>query len=119
MVSNSWFTGKQVMKFIDGFGKIGGSFKLEVLMKIFVVGFPISFRRKELLELFEEYGEVESTKVIVDAKTGNSRCFGFVEMPNEDEAKQAIASLNDTLIETRKLAVMKAKTKEELADNQE
>lgn len=84
-------------------------------MKIFVVGFPISFRKQELLELFEEYGEVESTKVIMDAKTGNSRCFGFVEMPNEDEAKKAIESLNDKLIETRKLVVLKAKPKEELA----
>ena len=84
-------------------------------MKIFVVGFPISFRKQELLELFEEYGEVESTKVIMDYETGKSRCFGFVEMPNEDEANQAIESLNDKLIETRKLAVMKAKPKEELA----
>ena len=84
-------------------------------MKIFVVGFPISFRRKELLELFGEYGEVASTKVIMDAKTGNSRCFGFVEMPNEDEAKKAIEGLNDKLIEARKIAVMKAKPKEELA----
>ena len=84
-------------------------------MKIFVVGFPISFRRKELLELFGEFGEVASTKVIMDAKTGNSRCFGFVEMPNEDEANKAIEGLNDKLIETRKISVMKAKPKEELA----
>ena len=88
-------------------------------MNIFVVGFPGSFRKQELLELFEEYGEVESTKVIMDYETGKSKCFGFVEMPNEDEAKKAIESLNDKLIETRKLAVMKAKPKEELAANQE
>ena len=97
------------------FDRLGVLYNLEVLMKIFVVGFPISFRKQELLELFEEYGEVESTKVIMDAKTGNSRCFGFVEMPNEDEAKKAIESLNDKLIETRKLVVLKAKPKEELA----
>ena len=63
-------------------------------MNIFVVGFPGSFRKQELLELFGEFGEVASTKVIMDYETGKSKCFGFVEMPNEDEAKKKKVSEN-------------------------
>ena len=103
------------MKFIEGFAKLDGSFKLEVLMNIFVLGFPYTFVRKDLIQLFELHGTVNSAKIIYNAESGQSRCFGFVEMPNEEEAKRAIESLNDKLIETRKLVVMKAKPKEELA----
>ena len=81
-------------------------------MNIFIVGFPDYFGRRELFDLFSPYGEVSTAKVISNLDTGISRCFGFVEMPREEEARKAIASLHASVIEERKLAVMKAREKE-------
>jgi len=78
-------------------------------MNIFIVGFPEHFRRNELADLFKPHGEVASAKVITNLDTGYSRCFGFVEMPNEEEAKKAIKSLHETMVEDRKISVMKAR----------
>ena len=102
------------MKFIEGFDKLDGSFKLEVLMNIFVLGFPYTFVRKDLIQLFESHGTVNSAKIIYNAESGQSRCFGFVEM-EESEALKAIKELDGTTIGSHKLVVMKAKPKEELA----
>lgn len=62
----------------------------------------------DLEEIFAEYGEVESAKIIKDKITSKSRGFGFVEMPNEEEATQAIESLDEHEIEGRVLKVKKA-----------
>ena len=62
--------------------------------------------------LFSTYGEVSTTRVITNLDTGISRCFGFVEMPIEAEAKRAIASLHGSVLEERKLAVKEAREKE-------
>ncbi len=59
----------------------------------------------ELKELFEEYGEVASAKIIFDKYSGKSKGFGFVEMPNEAEAKKAIEELNGSEIQGRKIIV--------------
>lgn len=59
----------------------------------------------ELKELFEEYGEVTSAKIIIDKYSGKSKGFGFVEMPNEAEAKKAIEELNGSEIQGRKIIV--------------
>ena len=80
-------------------------------MNIFVVGFPDSFGKKELAHLFEQHGEVKSAKVIYDGDTGNSRCFGFVEMPDADEAKKAIQELNESMVKDRKITVLEARQK--------
>ena len=79
-------------------------------MNIFVVGFPKSFSKQNLFQLFEPHGEVSSAKVIYDKETKESRCFGFVEMPDDAEAKQAIEKLNELLIEDRKIIVLEAKS---------
>jgi RNA recognition motif-containing protein len=68
----------------------------------------------ELREHFETYGEVESVKIITDKFTGRSRGFGFVEMPNDDEAKKAIEELNGTEVGGRAIIVNKS---EERKDN--
>ncbi len=62
----------------------------------------------DLEEIFAEYGEVESAKIIKDKITSKSRGFGFVEMPNDDEATQAIDALDEQEIEGRVLKVKKA-----------
>ena len=59
----------------------------------------------ELKEIFEEYGEVGSAKIIIDKYSGKSKGFGFVEMPNEAEAKKAIEELNGAEVQGRKIIV--------------
>jgi RNA recognition motif-containing protein len=59
----------------------------------------------ELRELFEEYGEVTSAKIIFDKYSGKSKGFGFVEMPNDAEAKKAIEELNGAEIQGRNIIV--------------
>ena len=78
-------------------------------MNIFVVGFPDSFGRKELARLFEPHGTVKSANVIYDRETGGSRCFGFVDIPDDSEAHKAIQELDETMVENRKIAVLEAK----------
>ena len=63
-------------------------------MNIFVGSLPFSLEESELQEFFEEYGEVTSAKIITDKFSGRSKGFGFVEMPNDEEARRAIDELN-------------------------
>jgi RNA recognition motif-containing protein len=82
-------------------------------MNIFVAKLSYDTREDTLRDLFEEYGEVSSVKIIMDKFTGNSKGFGFVEMPNDDEAQNAINDLNDTELDGRTIVVKKARPKEE------
>jgi RNA recognition motif-containing protein len=59
----------------------------------------------ELREVFEEYGEVTSAKIIIDKYSGKSKGFGFVEMPNDAEAKKAIEELNGAEVSGRNIIV--------------
>jgi len=59
----------------------------------------------ELKELFTEYGEVTSVKIIIDKYSGRSKGFGFVEMSNETEAKKAIEKLNGAEVQGRNIVV--------------
>ena len=60
-------------------------------------------------ELFEQFGEVTSAKIVTDRETGRSRGFGFVEMANDSEGKQAIAQLNGAEFSERNLVVNEAR----------
>ena len=77
-------------------------------MTIFVSGLPYDLDDAELLEIFEKFGTVTSAKVGIDRETGKSRGFGFVEMPNVDEAKEAIEGLNDISLGKKPLVVKEA-----------
>ncbi|MGB4123944.1 MAG: RNA-binding protein, partial [Bacteroidales bacterium] len=59
-------------------------------MNIFVANLSFKLHEDQLKKVFEPYGEVESARIIVDRRTGRSKGFGFVVMPNEDEAETAI-----------------------------
>ena len=74
-------------------------------MNLFVGGISYKLREEELKMEFEKYGEVSSVKIIMDKETGRSKGFGFVEMPNDDDAQKAIAGLNGTEIEGKKIGV--------------
>ena len=63
-------------------------------MNIYVANIPFKASEQELKGLFEEYGEVSSAKIIMDKVTQRSRGFGFIEMPDDASARQAITSLN-------------------------
>ena len=69
----------------------------------------------DLTELFAEYGEVASARVISDRETGRSKGYGFVEMADEEAGDKAIAALNEAEVDGRKLAVSVARPKEESA----
>jgi RNA recognition motif-containing protein len=64
-------------------------------MKLFVAGLPYDMDDEELMEFFDKFGTVSSAKITMDKETGKSRGFAFVEMPNEEEAKEAIEGLNN------------------------
>lgn len=67
----------------------------------------------DLVALFGEHGTVSSAKVIIDRETGNSKCFGFVEMEDETEGMNAINALNETEFQGRTIVVKKARPREE------
>ena len=77
-------------------------------MNIFVAGLPYDLDDAELEEIFEKFGKVVSAKVAMDRETGKSKGFGFVEMPNETEAKEAIEGLNDISLGKKPLVVKAA-----------
>jgi len=71
----------------------------------------------EIRTLFEQFGTVSSAKVITDRETGRSRGFGFVEMPSETEAAEAMKNLHNKEIEGRALSVTVARDKAPRSDN--
>lgn len=77
-------------------------------MKLFVAGLPYDLDDAELEEIFEKFGPIKSAKVSIDRETGKSRGFGFVEMQNEADAKDAIEHLNDISLGKKPLVVKPA-----------
>lgn len=86
-------------------------------MNMYVSNLSFHTADDELKKLFEQFGAVSSAKVITDRETGRSRGFGFVEMGSDDEAKEAIKSLNGKDIEGRSMSVSVAKEKTARTDN--
>jgi len=80
-------------------------------MNIFVGNLSYSASEQNIRDMFEEHGVVDSVSIITDRYTGRSRGFGFVEMPNDDEAKAAIAAINGTDLDGRTLNVNEARPK--------
>ncbi|MBK9938038.1 MAG: RNA-binding protein [Chitinophagaceae bacterium] len=81
-------------------------------MTLFVAGLPYDLDDAELEEIFEKFGTITSAKVSMDRETGKSRGFGFVEMPVEAEAKEAIEHLNDISLGKKPLVVKKAEDRQ-------
>lgn len=86
-------------------------------MNIFIAKLSASTTGDDLKELFEEYGEVTSAKVIYDKVTGNSKRFGFVEMSNDEEGEKAINELNECEFDKSQIVVKKAKPKTDRNDS--
>lgn len=86
-------------------------------MNIYVSNLSFAVQDEDLREFFTEYGEVSSAKVIKDKFTNRSKGFGFVEMPDDEAARKAIAELDGGMVEGRAIKVMVAKPKEEKTSN--
>ncbi len=78
-------------------------------MNIFVGNLAREATDSDLRDAFQAFGEVTSASVIKDKFTGDSRGFGFVEMPNKSEAEKAIASLNGKSLKGRNVTVNEAR----------
>jgi RNA recognition motif-containing protein len=81
-------------------------------MKLYVGNLSYSVDNAGLEELFSKYGNVRSAQVIQDRDTGRSKGFGFVEMGDDNSAREAIEGLNDREQDGRRLVVNEARPKE-------
>jgi len=74
-------------------------------MNIFVAKLNYRTTKEELEEAFAQFGEVTSTKVIMDRETGRSKGYGFVEMSDDDAARSAISALNESDLDGQNIVV--------------
>ena len=79
-------------------------------MKILIRDLARTTTEKELREMFEAYGSVQSCSLVLDKVTGGSKGFGFIEMPKPGEANAAMKNLNGKLVAGNKIRVKKAET---------
>ena len=77
-------------------------------MNMYIGNLSYNVRESDLRQVMEEYGTVDSVKLITDRETRKSKGFAFVEMPNDDEAKNVIAELNGAEYEGRQMVVKEA-----------
>jgi RNA recognition motif-containing protein len=82
-------------------------------MNIYISNLSFKVEDSDLRQLFEEYGEVSSAKVITDRFSGRSRGFGFVEMPDNDASLKAIEELNQAEYDGKVITVNEARPKED------
>ena len=81
-------------------------------MNLFVAKLNAGSTGEDLQRLFAHYGQVFSVKVILDKETGNSKRYGFVEMPNDFEAKEALKELNETEFQQSIIVVKESQPRE-------
>jgi len=81
-------------------------------MNIYVGNISWNLSDQDLSDLFTPYGEVASAKIVMDKFTQRSKGFGFVEMPNDEQAQAAIAQLNGSEVDGRNLVVNESRPKE-------
>ncbi len=74
-------------------------------MKIYIGNFVDRITEDTIRKMFEAFGHVESVKIIKDRFSGRSRGYGFVEMPSNAEADQAIKALNGDIVEKKPMKV--------------
>jgi RNA recognition motif-containing protein len=82
-------------------------------MRLFVGNLAWTITEEELERIFAPYGTVRTAHLITHRQTGRSRGFGFVEMPYDTEAQDAMTGLNGVVVEGRALTVSEARPREE------
>lgn len=86
-------------------------------MNIYISNLSYGVNDADLNQLFAEYGEISSAKVIMDRELGRSRGFGFVEMANDAEAQKAISELNEAEYDGKVISVAVARPRTERSNN--
>ena len=86
---------------------------LEEEMNIYVGNLSWETTEEDLRKAFEEFGQVESTRIITDRFSGRSRGFAFIEMPTQTEGEAAIAGLNGKELKSREITVNEARPRSE------
>jgi len=86
-------------------------------MNIYISGLSFATNDADLNDLFADYGEITSAKVIMDRETGRSRGFGFVEMTNDSESQKAIDELNGAEVDQKVISVSEARPRTERPSN--
>lgn len=76
-----------------------------VMAKLFIVGFPKDMEEIELVEMFSIYGTVHSVTIITDIDTGESKCYGFITMTDQQGAERAIEAMDGASIDDRQISV--------------
>lgn len=74
-------------------------------MNIYIGNLSYRLKEKDLTQVLEEYGTVNSVKIVTDRETGRSKGFGFAEMENDDEAQKAIEELNGAELDGRTMVL--------------
>ena len=82
-------------------------------MNIFIAGLSYNINDSDLMDLFNEYGEISSAKVIMDRESGRSKGYGFVEMEDEAAGQKAIEELNGAEYDGRVISVSVARPRAE------
>jgi RNA recognition motif-containing protein len=82
-------------------------------MNIYVGNLPYDIGEDELRDVFSQFGEVSKVNIIMDKFSGQPKGFGFVEMPNNSEADEAIKALNESALKGRNIKVNQAKPRRE------
>jgi hypothetical protein len=90
---------------------IRSSYQIPLIMNIFVAKINFKTRKEDLEAAFANFGAVTSCKIVRDKETGRSKGYGFIEMPNDDEANNAINALNEQELDGRVIAVKQANPK--------
>lgn len=85
-------------------------------MNLYISNLSYALTDADLAELFADYGEIESAKIIMDRETGRSRGFGFVELKDNELAQKAIEELNQATYDGKVISVSEAKPREERSD---
>ena len=83
------------------------------MTSIYVGNLSLDATEEDIRQAFAEYGEVASVNIITDRETGRPRGFAFVDMPDGDEAKEAIQNLNETEIAGRSITVSESRPKQD------
>lgn len=105
--------GRLVRFLLGGLVSINAHEREKRAMRIYVGNLSYSVTDDDLRELFSQHGELASAEVIKDKFSGQSKGFGFVDMPSNSEANDAIKELNETLFQGRKLTVNEARPRAE------
>jgi RNA recognition motif-containing protein len=82
------------------------------MVNIYVGNLSYNMSEDDLKNMFEAHGKVDRASLAMDRATGRARGFGFVEMPNDAEARTAIEALNEVEVQGRKMSVNEARPKE-------